>query len=95
MMDAGKLVPGSTQARQIAAVGRKVMGFLGAASAAQKLGSEPTYEAAFADAKTALDEFRALLPAHPASLATDPRPPLTNAQRMAILARLERGSPTV
>jgi hypothetical protein len=94
-MDAGKLQPGSDNAKRIAAAGRKVMSFLGAANAAQKLGNAPTYEAAFVDAKEALDEFRALLPGHPASASTMPRPPLTWAERGRIIHRLETGNPTV
>jgi hypothetical protein len=50
-MDAGSSCPGSDNAKRIAAAGRKVMGFLGVADAAQKLGTRPTYEEAFSDAK--------------------------------------------
>jgi hypothetical protein len=86
MMDTGKLQPGSDQARRIAAAGRKVMNFLGVAEAARDLGSAATYEEAFANAKTALDEFRSLFPTRAA--VTD-HPVLTDAERMAIIERLE------
>lgn len=87
-MDTGRLQPGSEPARRIAAAGRRVMNFLGAAEAARDLGSSATYEQAFASAKTALDEFRALFPQRTASANM---PTLTNAERNAILARLESG----
>jgi hypothetical protein len=93
-IDAHMLTPGSDTSRRVAAAGRRVMAALGVADAAQRLGSSATYEEAFANAKTALDEFRQLLPAHPAAaLEGGPRPPLTDAQRMAILERLERPTP--
>lgn len=85
-MDSGRLQPGSEPARRIAAAGRRVMNFLGAAEAARDLGNSPTYEQAFANAKTALDEFRALFPQR---TSTANMPPMTNAHRLAILARLE------
>ncbi len=85
-MDAGKLTPGSDKARSIAKVGRQVVGFLGVADAAQRLGSSATYEQAFGNAKAALDEFRGLLPAH---ASTANLPPLTNEQRIRILDRLD------
>jgi len=88
-IDAHLIQPGSDNARRIAAAGRRVMSALGVADAAQRLGSSATYEEAFNNAKTALDEFRQLLPAHPAALASGPRPPLTYWQRIAILDRLE------
>ncbi len=88
-MDAGKLQPGSPTAKKIASAGRKVMNFLGVAEAARDLGSSATYEEAFGNAKKALDEFRSLLPGK-ASLA-DHRS-LTNAQRLAVLDRLETGA---
>lgn len=91
-MDSGRLKPGSPTAKQIAAAGRKVMGALGVADAAQKLGSSATYEEAFKNANDALQEFRGLLPA-PAALAD--RPPLTDAERMAIIRRLERDTATI
>lgn len=89
-IDAHLLVPGSDTSRRVAAAGRRVMSALGVADAAQRLGSSATYEEAFNNAKTALDEFRQLLPAHPTSAHFWPRAPLTMAQRMAILERLER-----
>jgi hypothetical protein len=85
-MDAGRLTPGSEPARRIAAAGRRVMNFLGAAEAARDLGSSATYEQAFANAKTALDEFRSLFPAR---ASFEQVPPMTNDQRAAILDRLE------
>jgi hypothetical protein len=60
-MDVGKIKPGSPTAKQIAAAGRKVMGFLGAANAARELGNAATYEQAFGQANEALKEFRSLL----------------------------------
>jgi hypothetical protein len=91
-MDSGKLVPGSPTAKRIAAAGRTVMKFLGVAEAARDLGSAATYEEAFAKAKTALDEFRSLFPTR---ASTGKRPPLTNAERVSILDRLESGSPSL
>lgn len=88
-MDAKVLVPGSDKAKSIAKVGRTVIGFLGVADAAQKLGSSATYEQAFSNATSALAEFRGLMPS-PASMAD--RPPLTNEQRARILDRLEGGA---
>lgn len=91
-MDAGALQPGSANARQIAAVGRRVMNFLGAAEAARDLGNSPTYEAAFQNANTALNEFRALFPTHAAvtSVMADVMP-MTAAHRQRILNRLVNG----
>lgn len=97
-MDSHRIVPGSDNARRIAAAGRQVMNFLGAADAAQRLGSSATYEEAFAHAGTALEQFRQLLGITPAAMwiaADQPRPPLTDAQRWAILDRLDAGRPTV
>lgn len=88
-MDAHVLVPGSDKAKSIAKVGRTVVGFLGVADAAQKLGSSATYEQAFSNATSALAEFRGLMPS-PASMAD--RPPLTNEQRIRILNRLDGAS---
>lgn len=92
-MDARALTPGSDTARRIAAAGRRVMNFLGACEAARDLGNSATYEQAFTNAKTALDEFRALLPARPAAfgIGFGHMPPLTPAQRERILHRLEAG----
>ncbi len=90
-MDAHALVPGSDKAKAIAKVGRTVVGFLGVADAAQRLGSSATYEQAFGNAKSALDEFRGLLPAHTSAANL---PPLTNADRKRILDRLE-GAATI
>lgn len=87
-MDAKRLVPGSPTAKQLAVLGRKIMGSLEVADSALKLGNSATYEEAFGNARSLLEQFKALLPA-PASFAT--RPPLTNAQRLAILDRLDRG----
>lgn len=91
-MDAGKIVPGSPTAKKIAAAGRQVMGFLGVADAAQKLGSSATYEDAFQNANRALGDFRALF-ASPASAG--PRPNLTWQQRWAILDRASNGGTTI
>lgn len=90
-MDSHALVPGSDKAKSIAKVGRTVVGFLGVADAAQKLGSSTTYEQAFTNAKSALDEFRALLPAH---ASQSKMPPMTNEQRKRILDRLD-GAATI
>jgi hypothetical protein len=49
-MDAKKIVPGSDRAKQLAALGRKVMGSLEVADSALKLGNAATYEDAFATA---------------------------------------------
>lgn len=94
-MDAGRLQPGSDNARRIAAIGRRVMNFLGAAEAARDLGNSATYEQAFANAQLALTEFRQLLPQR-ASLETDfaagwvklAARPMTARERERILARL-------
>lgn len=91
-IDARVIVPGSETARRIAAVGRRVMGFLGVADAAQRLGSSATYEEAFTNARTALQEFRQLLPARPATIVMAYQPPMTDAQRLRILRRLETGA---
>lgn len=88
-MDAKRIIPGSPTAKKLAAVGRKVMGSLEVADSALKLGNSATYEEAFRNAKALLDEFKTLLPA-PASLSD--HPPLTNAERFAILDRLDRAS---
>lgn len=90
-MDSGKIQPGSAKAKQIAAVGRKVMNFLGAAEAAQKLGNSATYEEAFKNAGAALNEFRSLIGIAPSALEGFARPPMSWAQRRAILDRLDRG----
>ena len=91
-MDAGKLVPGSPTAKKIAAAGRKVLSFLGVADAAQRLGSQTTYEEAFKNANVALDEFRSLW-ASPAAAADQPA--LTWEQRFQILDRLVQDRPTM
>lgn len=93
-MDAGRLTPGSEQARSIARVGRQVMNFLGVADAAQRLGNSETYEEAFANATRALAEFRNL-----AGMAASPTflqqnvPHMSEEQRNRILDRLESNQP--
>jgi hypothetical protein len=95
-MDAKKIVPGSDRAKQLAAIGRKVMGSLEVADSALKLGNSATYEDAFATAKSLLEQFKSLF-VQPAGLSfvDGPRveqvPPLTRAQREAILDRLDHG----
>jgi len=84
-MDRGDIIPGSEPARKIAAAGRKVQKFLGAAEAAHDLGSAETYEEAFAKAGEALKEFRSLVGGSPTAL----RAPLNTNQRTGILARAE------
>lgn len=94
-MDAHVLTPGSDGARRIAAVGRRVIGFLGVADAAQRLGSSSTYEEAFQNARTALEEFRGLLPARPTMIVMAYQPPMTDAQRLRIIRRLEGGGGSI
>lgn len=84
-MDSGKLTPGSDKAKAIAAAGRKVMNFLGAAEAARELGNSATYDAAFSHANEALEQFRSLLGKGPVSL-NDNRA-LTPGSRTAVLDR--------
>jgi hypothetical protein len=91
-MDAKKIIPGSDRAKQLASIGRKIMGSLEVADSALKLGNSATYEDAFGNAKSLLEQFRALLPT---SASSADRPPLTNAQRLAILDRLDRASVTI
>jgi uncharacterized protein YaiL (DUF2058 family) len=61
-MDAGKIKPGTPQAKAIAAKIRQVQHFLAVADAAQKAGQAATYADAFRQARTALAEFRAAIP---------------------------------
>jgi len=84
-MDSGKITPGSPKAKAIAAAGRKVMNFLGAAEAARDLGNSPTYEDAFKHAGEALAEFRALLGKSPS--ASLQLPNMAPRQRSAVLER--------
>jgi hypothetical protein len=92
-MDLGKPAPGSPEAKRIAAAGRKVMSFLGAAEAARAIGNSATYEEAFRKAGEALSEFRAGLglSAQPASLSehTAIAVSFTWAKRAAILDRAD------
>lgn len=60
-MDLKKPAPGTTQAKAIAAAGRKVLTFLNAAESARRAGNAASYEQAFADAQAALTQFRSLL----------------------------------
>lgn len=84
-MDAHILTPGSAKAKQIAAVGRKVMGFLNAASAARDAGNSASYEAAFANANSALQQFRSLLGKPGTTGLVEPS--RSRADRAAVLAR--------
>lgn len=87
-MDAGHPAPGSPQAKQLAAIGRKVLAALTLADAAQRAGSATSYEAAFTDANQAFDQFRQLLGVPITSAALDPAklPHLSPSDRTAILA---------
>jgi hypothetical protein len=82
-MDSGKIVPGSDQAKQLAAIGRKVQAALNAANAAVKAGNSATAAEALANANTAISEFKALLPGRATSMRG---PPLTPDGRERILA---------
>jgi hypothetical protein len=84
-MDSGKITPGSDKAKAIAAAGRKVMNFLGAAEAARDLGNSATYDEAFKHANDALGEFRTLLGKGP--VAINDNRPLTPGSRTAVLDR--------
>lgn len=85
----GHLTAGSAKAKQIAALGRKVMNFLGAADAARELGNSATYEEAFGKANQALKEFRALLGQAPSAQLVAPpgQPKLAQRSRAEILDR--------
>lgn len=96
-LDTGRIVPGSDTARRLAATGRRVMNFLGAAEAARDLGNSATYEQAFQNANAALTEFRSLFRPQAAAFAwswSPPPRPMSDAERERILARLEGGGPT-
>ena len=57
-VDAGKIKPGTPQAKALAAKIRQVQHFLAVADAAQKGGQAATYADAFHQARTALAELR-------------------------------------
>lgn len=59
---AGRIKPGSPQAKALAVKIRQVNHFLAVADAAQKAGQAATYADAFRQARTALSEFRAAIP---------------------------------
>jgi hypothetical protein len=61
-MDAGKIKPGTLQAKALAVKVRQIQRFLAVADAAQKGGQSATYAEAFRNARTALTEFRAGIP---------------------------------
>jgi hypothetical protein len=84
-MDLGHPAPGSTQAKAIAAAGRKVLGFLNAAETARRAGNAADYNQAFENAKSALAQFKTLLGvASPHALNVQPHEPVN---REAVLAR--------
>lgn len=62
-MDAKLLVPGSAQAKQIAAVGRQVQHYLNVADGALKAGNSAEAKAALDQANALVTQFKALLPA--------------------------------
>lgn len=84
-MDAHKLIPGSPKAKSLAALGRKVQGFINGAEAARLTGNSASYEEAFRHANEALTQFRALLGSTAVGMAG---PPMKPADRIAILDRL-------
>jgi hypothetical protein len=61
-MDAGKIKPGSPQAKALAVKVRQIQHFLAVADAAQRAGQSATYAEAFRNARTALSEFKAAIP---------------------------------
>lgn len=84
-MDAHLIVPGSAQAKQIAAVGRKVQAALNAADAALSAGNSANAAEALQHANDAIAEFKQLLPA--ARSTSMWAPPLTPHARSAVLER--------
>lgn len=83
-MDLGRPAPGSDKAKAISAAGRKVLAFLNAAESARRAGNAASYEAAFADAERALDQFRTLLGRNGVQAGTMPLQPI---DRAAVLER--------
>lgn len=92
-MDLGKPKPGSPEAKRIAAAGRKVLAALAVADAAQKAGAADTYEEAFTNANTALEQFRSLLGVTPTDTASLQLPAIAPRDREVILTVAERGNP--
>jgi hypothetical protein len=84
-MDAKLLTPGSTQAKQIAAVGRQVQHYLNVADSALKAGNSAEAKAAIDQANTLISQFKALLPAKRTGLVV---PLLTPQERLAKLRQL-------
>jgi hypothetical protein len=62
-IDAGKIKPGTPEAKTIAAKIRQVDHLLAVASAAQKAGQATSYAEAFREARSALAELKAAFPA--------------------------------
>lgn len=60
-IDAGKLVPGSPEARALSAKIRQIDHLLAVAEAAQKTGQSTTYNDALRQANVAIGEFKAAL----------------------------------
>ena len=83
-MDAKLIVPGSEQAKQIAAIGRKVQAALNAASTALAAGNATSAEQAIQEAQSALAQFKGLLPVRATSLGGAPPGPL---DRVGVLER--------
>jgi hypothetical protein len=79
----GRLKKGSTTALMIQKSGREVQAALNAAETARQASNAAGYEAAFTQALSALQQFKALF--HPVALN---QPPLTSAARTQILTSL-------
>lgn len=86
-MDLGKPAPGSDKAKAIAAAGRKVLGFLNAAEAARRAGNAASYEEAFAQAHSAMKQFKDLLGVSAPHAGLMQLTPLKPVDRMAVLDR--------
>lgn len=82
LTDAGKIVPGTPQARNIARLIRQIAGFLGAADSAQKAGQSATYTEALRNARSALKQFQSAIgmPAATTGAALAPLPADTAAK---------------
>jgi hypothetical protein len=107
-IDTGRIKAGSTQAKSLAGLIRKVMRFLGAADAAQRAGQSASYADAFRNARAALTEFRAAIgqdttaamlvePGGPASFRllvrqANPRSVSAQVNRADIARRLDAGA---
>jgi hypothetical protein len=87
-MDAGKIIPGSPKAKQIAKAGRDVMAALGGLEALRDAASSATYDAAWQKANEALREFRSLVGNSPSAGLIEPLP-LTPKARLAVLDQLD------